>query len=260
MADGVGGAHRWLRTLVIAGVGLASMAVPVAEAATFSVNPTQIFLSERARSGLLTVRNESTETLRFQLTAFAWQQSPSGQIELGPTKDIVFFPALLTLGPREERRIRIGSMAATGAAEKTYRIFVEELPPLERTAGSPPVGVRVLTKMGVPVFLRPTKEAASAALGSLALRDSTFSFTLSNTGTVHVMPSRIAVRALDAAERPIFARELSGWYILAGGRRDFEMAVPDVECARVRSLVVEVDLGSASVTNRFAPAAEASSR
>jgi hypothetical protein len=42
-----------------------------ASAATFTVNPTQIFLSSKATTSLLTLRNDSEETLRFQLTAFA---------------------------------------------------------------------------------------------------------------------------------------------------------------------------------------------
>ena len=99
-----------------------------ASAATFSVNPTQIYLSGRTTSALLTLRNDSTETLRFQLSAFAWNQSATGEILLEPTQDVVFFPALLTLKQGEERRIRVGSTVSPGAIEKTYRIFVEELP------------------------------------------------------------------------------------------------------------------------------------
>src|SRR5687768_17676291 len=80
-----------------------------ASAATFTVNPTQIFLSGKTTTALLTLRNDSEETLRFQLTAFGWQQTPAGEITLTPTQDVVFFPALLTLAPKEERRIRVGS-------------------------------------------------------------------------------------------------------------------------------------------------------
>ena len=99
-----------------------------AAAATFTVDPTQIFLSGRTGSVLLTLRNESTETLQFQLSVFAWAQSPSGEMQLEPTEDIVFFPTLLTLKPKETRRVRVGSATPQEVREKTYRIFVEELP------------------------------------------------------------------------------------------------------------------------------------
>ncbi len=88
---------RTLKALAVATAAVSCLAVaPSASAATFSVNPTQIYLSGRATSSLLTLRNDSTEMLRFQLSAFAWTQSAAGEIELGPTEDVVFFPALLT--------------------------------------------------------------------------------------------------------------------------------------------------------------------
>jgi P pilus assembly chaperone PapD len=84
----------------------------IAGAATFTVEPTRIALSGRTNSVLLTLRNESTETLRFELSVFRWAQSPSGEVQLEPTEDVVFFPSLLTVGPGESRRVRVGSTAS----------------------------------------------------------------------------------------------------------------------------------------------------
>ena len=100
-----------IRTAVILAAFVAAIGTGSADAATFSVNPTQIFLTGKSGSALLTLRNDSSELLRFQLSAFSWQQSASGELQLGPTKDVVFFPALLSLKPGEERRVRIGSLA-----------------------------------------------------------------------------------------------------------------------------------------------------
>jgi fimbrial chaperone protein len=235
-----------LRALVVvtAVVGCLAQTVP-ASAATFSVNPTQIYLSGRTTSSLLTLRNDSTETLRFQLSAFAWKQSPTGEILLDPTPDVVFFPALLTLKAGEERRIRVGSTVSPGASEKTYRIFVEELPAPGETAGGS--AVRVLTKMGIPIFVRPVKEAASAALSELGVRDTALHFTLLNTGTVHFVPQAITVRGLAADGQPVFEQQLAGWYVLSGGRRDFDVAVASPDCGRAASVVVEVALGAGSL-------------
>src|SRR4051812_12812932 len=68
---------------------------PRAQAAAFNVKPTQINLSAKVKSSMLGIRNESAETLRFQLSVFTWAQSAKGEMELAPTTDIVFFPALL---------------------------------------------------------------------------------------------------------------------------------------------------------------------
>jgi fimbrial chaperone protein len=216
-----------------------------ASAATFSVNPTQIYLAGRTTSTLLTLRNDSTETLRFQLTVFEWHQGAGGEIELTPTQDVVFFPALLSLNAGEERRVRVGSTTAAGTVEKTYRIFVEELPP------SGPQGdatqVRVLTKMGIPIFVRPEKETANGALAGLGLREGALHFAINNTGNVHFVPQSITVRGMAGEGQPVFEQSLTGWYVLAGGRREFDVAVPAAECGRVASLVIDVGLGTSTL-------------
>jgi fimbrial chaperone protein len=235
-------------TNVIAGAAIVCAtllaAAPAASAATFSVNPTQIFLGGRTSSALLTLRNDSDEVLRFQLTAFAWQQSVAGEIELADTQDVVFFPALLTLQPREERKIRVGSTTAAGAVEKTYRIFVDELP---GAASGEPTSVRVLTKMGIPIFVRPAKESANATLDALGMRDGTLHFAVNNTGTVHFVPQHVKVRGIAANGEPLFDQALTAWYILPGGRRDFDMAIAAAECGRTESIVVEVGLGATAL-------------
>jgi fimbrial chaperone protein len=237
---------RMLRTLVVVTAVFSGLAAATpAGAATFSVNPTQIFLSGRTTSSLLTLRNDSGETLRFQLTAFAWSQGPAGEILLEPTTDVVFFPALLSLKEGEERRIRVGTTTTAGAGEKTYRIFVEELPPTgEADAGS---AVRVLTKMGIPIFIRPAKEASTAALSDLGMRAAALHFSLVNTGSVHFVPQVITVRGVSANGEGLFEQQVAGWYVLAGGRRDFEVPLPADTCSGVVSMTIEVTLGSSSL-------------
>ena len=234
-------------------LALALLGGPLAQpaaAANFNVNPTQVFLSSKANSALVTVRNDSTEPLRFQLSVFAWDQSASGELELTPTDDIVFFPSLLTLGPNEERRVRVGRVTAAGEREKTYRIFIEEMPPLEAIGTAGGAAVRVLTKMGVPIFVRPAKETATAIIGDVEQRAGVVHFTLANTGTVHFVPSQVTVRGM-AGSNPVFEQKLDGWYVLSGGKRDFTMVVPKNDCGRVTSFVVEVAVNSSKLTQTF---------
>lgn len=218
-----------------------------ASAATFSVNPTQIFLASRNASTLLSLRNDSTQTLRFELSAFAWTQNAAGEMTLEPTKDVVFFPTLLTLEPSEERKVRVGAVVPAGAREKTYRIFVKELPPVE---GASQNGVRVLTTMGIPIFVRPEKEVSSAAVNELRHTTGQLQFALSNTGTVHFVPQKIAVTGFSDG-LPLFERKLEGWYVLAAGRRDYSIALPAEDCSRVTSVLVRVEFPSASVEERL---------
>lgn len=248
--SGVGTLLRvFCSALAAASVAGAGPRPAAALAATFTVDPTQIALSGRTGSALLTLRNQSTETLRFQLTVFAWSQAPSGEMALEPTTDIVFFPSLLVLKPDEERRVRIGSATGLDVREKTYRLFVEELPPATRPSGAA-AGVRVLTKMGIPIFLRPPQEVASATLMELRQQGDRLRFTLANRGTVHFIPQSITVRGF-VGDRPAFERTLAGWYVLAGGRREFDTALPPDGCGQVASLVVEVQIGHDMLRERL---------
>lgn len=239
-------AGRFLATAVTVAWFWGGAQAGVASAATFTVDPTQIFLSGRTGSVVLTLRNESTEALQFQLSVFAWAQSPTGEMQLVPTDDIVFFPTLLTLKPKETRRVRVGSATTQDVREKTYRIFVEELPSATAVGN----GIRVLTKMGIPIFLRPVKEVATASLTDLRQQDGALRFTLNNAGTVHVVPQTIKVRGMTGSDTA-FDRELEGWYVLAGGRREFDMAFPKNACAQVTSIVVDIQFASGKLQERL---------
>ena len=222
---------------------------PTADASSFAVNPTQLVLSAKATSALLTLRNDSDETLRFQLSVFAWDQSTDGKLKLDQTDDIVFFPPLLTLAPKESRNIRIAAVTPLGAAERTYRLFVEELPP--RDVPEKTGAVRVLTKMGVPIFLQPGKLQAEASLSDLALKDGLFTFNVRNTGNVHFMTRTVRVRATDRAGGTVFDEHVDGWYILAGGLRAYQLTVPASQCASIAALLVEVQIDSSALTERL---------
>ena len=247
--------NRYASALVraLAALAIAGVLAGDAAASTFNVSPTQVFLDGRTSSALLTLRNDSTEPLRFQLSVFAWDQSPSGEMTLTPTEDIVFFPALVTLAPKEERKIRVGRVVGAGDVERTYRIFVEELPPLEAiTSGN--AGVKVLTKMGIPIFVRPARETTTLGIKDVSGKAGTLTFTVANSGTVHVVPERVVVRGLAGAEA-VFEKPVSSWYLLAGGRRQFDVPLAGADCARATAFQVEIAYGESKIDQRIdAPA------
>ena len=100
-------------------------------ASAFKVTPVRVNFSGPS-STLLTLKNESDQPLRFQISSYVWSQDSKGAMQLTPTEDIVFFPALLSLNSGEERKVRVATTVTPAASAKTYRIFFEELPPLER--------------------------------------------------------------------------------------------------------------------------------
>ena len=213
----------------------------IALAGTFQVNPIRIYLSQRSSSQLLSVKNDSAERIRFQVNAFAWDQASDGEMILTPTEDVIFYPNLLTAEPNEERKIRIGVGANTafGASEKSYRIFVEELPSAEKQERS---GVRILTKMGIPVFVQPAKLNPLGKINNLNFTKGRFSFTLSNSGNSHFFPRTVAVLGKNARGEVVLNGQLQPWYILAGGTREYSVKLQGKDCPQIQELNVEIQL------------------
>ena len=214
-----------------------------AHASAFSVSPTRVMLAPGSTSAVLTLTNGSANPIRFELSAFAWDQTEDGHMELAETRDIVFYPPLLTIEPGESRRIRVSAVTAPGSVEKTYRLFVEELP--NRESDTADAGIHVRTKMGVPVFLRGPRPTTETSVNDLAVHGRTMSFAVNNSGTSHVVLQRVQVRGLSQTGEEVFVRSVDGWYLLAGHRQQFHVEVPLEGCLRVTTIGVtaELDLG-----------------
>jgi fimbrial chaperone protein len=226
------------RLAALASVLLASAAS--VRAAEVQVNPVVVNLSSAARSALVTVRNVGQETARFELQARSWEQSPAGEMLLGATSDLAVYPPVLTLAPGEERNVRVGAVAPFGAVEKTYRVFLQEMAPPEKADGA--AQVRVLSRIGLPVFLSPAKPVERTMLLDLAARGGKVTFRLVNDGTVHVRPTSVKLSGLGADGKGTFETELPAWYVLPGGERVYEAIVPPEACAATRELEVSAAL------------------
>jgi fimbrial chaperone protein len=178
---------------------------------------------------------------------------------LKPTDDIVYFPALLALPPREARKIRVGTVARAESVEKSYRLFVEQLPEPDR--GSQPqssqVRVKVLTKMGIPIFVQPHKLSRAGEIAGLTMAQGLLRFQIKNTGNTHFQARKIRVTGLAGPGNPQFNEEISGWYILAGGVRDYEIPIPTADCRRTRQVEITVATEHGELKETFSPPPDA---
>jgi fimbrial chaperone protein len=219
---------------------LAALVAVPARAAEVQLNPVVVSLSPAARSAMVSIRNQGREAVRFELQARAWGQDPAGEMLLEPTADLAVYPPVLALGPGEERNIRIGAATQFGPLEKTYRVFVQEMAPPEKPEGA--ARVQVLSRIGLPVFLAPARPVERAVLVDLAAKGGKASFVLRNEGTVHVRPTAVKLVGRGKDGKPAFERDLSAWYVLAGGTRAYEVEIPADACATLREIEVSVEL------------------
>ncbi|HEY1978208.1 MAG TPA: fimbria/pilus periplasmic chaperone [Candidatus Baltobacteraceae bacterium] len=223
-----------------------------ARSATFSVDPIIVTLEKGNTSATVAIKNQSPDLLRLQVTGFAWQQSPSGEMQLTPTDDLVFFPQLLTLGPGETHRVRIGTTAEQGPVEKTFRMFVEELPSLQSVITPKAAGITLRLKIGIPVFVSPNVRASvSGAIRDASIRNNVLAFDVVNTGNTHFSIQQVHVVGKNASGADVLTRELTGWYLLAGGTRHFTVSISKSNCESLSSLAVQVHADATTLSTSF---------
>lgn len=242
-------------------LGLVFGPAPSVEAAAFRVNPIRIAFDKANSSALLTLTNESTEDLRFQLSVSEWKQAPgTGQMQLTPTSDIRFFPALLTLKAGQERKVRVASSLPPGAVEKTYRIFFEELPSMVQADTAAGANVKIITKMGVPIFIAPAQARSQAEIANAAVKAGKLTFDVQNKGNVHFVALGVKATGLDGNGKTLFEKQREGWYVLSGDTRTYDLDLSAQECAGLESVRLELqsDIGSrpeeSLIKREFTPA------
>ena len=242
-----------MRHCLTVGIVLAAVAFHAErlEAANFTVNPMQVVFTPARKSAVVTLKNISKEEMRFQIRVFTWEQTPRGEMQLGDTTDVVFFPQLLVLGPGQQRPIRLGITGAIGGVEKSYRIFFEELPAGERQVLAAANGVQMRVKVGLPIFLSPANRGtAIVATHNARVADGMVALRIENAGISHVVVDAVRVRGLGAAGQRLFERGIKGWYLLARHTNEYEVPLSTGDCAAA-SLAVEVLVGTTVVRDRI---------
>lgn len=228
----------------------AALAAGPARAAELEVSPVLLELSAAARSALLSVRNAGASPARLQVKAFAWAERPEGGMDLAPAPEVLVFPPLLELAPGASRNVRVGISAEPGAAERAFRLFVEELPPA-REPGAPSE-IRVLTRIGIPLFLQPAAPEPRPEIAALAVSDGRVAFTLRNGGTSRFRPDAVEVVLAGEGGAPLRTLRQEGWYVLAGGERRYAFDVPREEAHLVRAVIARAVAPAGAVEARLA--------
>lgn len=239
--------HRPVPLLLAA---LLALAAGRAFASDVEVSPVLLELGRGAPSAILSVRNAGGAPALFQLRAYAWGERPEGGMELAPAPEVMVYPPLLALEPGASRNVRVGVAAPPGAVERSWRVFVEELPP-ERPPGSP-TEIRVLTRIGIPVFLVPEKAEARPEIVGLAAAGGKVTFTLRNGGTTRFRPDAIEVVLVGDAAAVLGTHRAEGWYVLAGGERRYAFELPAADAPALRAVVARAVTPAGAIEARLA--------
>lgn len=234
-------------------VGLAGLCVGGAplQAGEFTVDPIRLELGAAARSGVITVRNEGKEKLGFQLQASEWSQDALGKDQYSETRDLIFFPKIMSVDPGEVGVVRVGTRAAVVQTEKTYRLFIEELPGAAKEAQAPGATLNVLIRFGAPIFVTPLNPSDSAAIASLELARGVLTLSVKNTGNRHQVIQGIQLAGVDAQGKEVYAMTLADRYLLAGANKSYTATIPADQCAKITGLSVELKTDKVGVKRKL---------
>lgn len=201
------------------------------------VTPVRLELGRQAKSGVVTVINDSADRLQLQMKAFEWTQDAEGKDRYAETGDLVFFPKMMIFEKAEERILRAGIKVPATTREKTYRLFLEEIPGPRKDEG---VAVSISIRFGVPIFVSPLREDPKGEVARIAMAKGKVETEVLNSGNIHFIIRSVTVKGKNGKGAEIFSRELPGWYLLAGASRTYATEVPAEACPDLAAVDVEI--------------------
>lgn len=224
---------------VIASVAfLLAAATAVARADNFEVDPVTVSIAPGMKTADVTIRNHSSHPMRFSVRAYAWTQSATDDLKLQETDDLLAFPDVFDVPAEGAQRIRVGITASPHGSEGAYRLYINEVPQAD-SAGAHGAQLRIVTRVGIPVFAQVTSaQSASAELTSLHQEGHSVAIALRNAGDAHVIPSSAHLALKDTSGRVVWSQDQSVWYVLPGANRVLTVSVPPSRCKEASSIEV----------------------
>lgn len=239
---------KYLLLATLVAVGSSGVWVAPADAANWRVAPIKVYFDTRTRSEVVTVTNDGAQPLALEINAVEWTQGPDGQDIYQPASDLVFFPRQLVIEPKQERVIRTGIKVPAVSREKTYRLFIKEVPDRSQQA---PNTVAIAIQFGVPIFAKPVQEEIAGAVTVANVDNGTFSARIENQGNSHFRVSTIALQGTNAAGEILYQEELSGWYLLGGSTRTVTAPIAHEICRQLKTLDIQVNADRINFNRRI---------
>ena len=210
-------------------------------AGEFSVKPIRLDVVHSAKSTSVSVVNDGAEKISFQLQAMDWTQDKDGKDQYADSRDLIFFPKLFAVEPGQEALVRIGFKSPVTTTEKTYRLFIEELPGIVKKTEANSAQINVLIRFGLPIFVKPALTQDGLAIEAVELTNSVLSFTARNSGNRHQIYKSIRLEGLNAANKPVFSLDLADNYLLASAAKPYKTTLSALQCRELVSLVINIE-------------------
>ncbi|MFC3470533.1 molecular chaperone [Massilia oculi] len=238
---------RSLRCAAIAAARFTALSMvlaagPLAHGANLQISPVSISFQPGQNAAGIQLQNNGDTPLYGQVRVYAWDQR-NGVDDLTPTTQLVASPPVIEVAPNSTQTIRLvrrpgaQGVAATGAAEQTYRILIDELPRGDSQQGN----VAIRLQYSVPAFVLPADGQAAPRLEwSTFQRGGAWHLRAFNAGTLHAQIGATSVRI--GARDVELSKGLLG-YALPGRAREWALP-PDVAAAMPASLAIQATVNT----------------
>ena len=186
----------------------------------FSVSPIRLEMQAGARAVSLQLGNGADRTKTVQVEAFRWTQV-DGQDRYEPAPELVINPPLFRVAPGAHQVVRAGFRggAPDGDVERAYRVYLQELPDGDEPTSNQ---LRLLLRIGVPLFVSPQAPVRAVAVWALA-RDAegALNLELRNDGGRRLRIDALDIATPNTGDPP---RSLAGLsYVLPGQVRHWPL-------------------------------------
>ena len=204
-------------------------------AGTLTIWPVRITMEAQGTAQVLNLSNHGNGGTLVQVEAFAWED----EVEIdgrAPTRDLLVVPPVFEVAAQSSQIIRLALRKPLEQdREASYRLVITEVP---REVGGGKEGISFALRLNLPVFVTP-KGALPQPKWSLA--SASGKLTLGNQGNAHVRVRNIALFA-DGGAEPVFVSD-EGGYVLAGGKRSWQLDLGRVKAGASLTVKAETNLG-----------------
>ncbi|MCW5202039.1 MAG: fimbria/pilus periplasmic chaperone [Candidatus Electrothrix communis] len=217
-------------------------------AANLGIWPLKVIIWPEKATGSVNLTNKDDKPVNLQISATSWDMNENGKFIEADTGDFVFFPRMLTIPANEEKAVRVGYQGNFPALEKSYRLLIQELPPVrnkeELEDGQSKMGVTYIMKLSLPLFVMPSKEPPKPelAVDGVKTDEKGMSIGIRATGTHHVQITKIELELVDSAGVSVASGENETRLLrILPQRRVFVPVALDMDaCDKAEKLLIKV--------------------
>ena len=208
------------------------------------IAPVSVIFAPEQRTASMTVTNRSNAPVVIQVRPFLWREN-DGASTLTDSAALGVSPPFAEIPPGQAQSVRLVLRTPPGAAEETYRLLIDQLPP----PNTP--GVRVALRISLPVFVQPSSQAVAALVWQIVSGRSGSELQVRNRGNRHA--TIISAQMQSPGGSQVAIRTSTHPYVLPGAASQWPIGGTRLPAGGPIRLTVTTDTGvqeaMASVVN-----------